>query len=184
MNKKPSVRRGDPLVLCACALMLASFALRLIWLCRLPGPGAGTLLLHGALPLSCCLLYALLLPLCGRRSLWATAIPVLLGCVFFALKAQSFSALHRALCLLLYLGVAALYTLTVCGVIPTRKLLLPLFGLPLLYHLFVEDLHTLCTAQPPLTLTEWLPELSVLLIMAALLCASLAMNRRRNINAG
>ena len=173
-RKKYYADKKDPLVWLSCGLMAASFCARLWWALTEPGLGGGALLLHAVLPLSCCLLYGLLLPLCGRRALWTTAVPALLGCVFFALKAQGFSPLHRGLCLLLYLAVAALYTLTVTGLLPTRRLLIPLFGLPLVYHLLVEDRNILRTAQPPLTLHQWLPEISVLLIMAALLCAALA----------
>lgn len=109
----------------------------------------------------------------GGDRLYRTAIPVWLGCVFFALKALTFpSAVHMALCLCLYALVAALYTATVTGYVPTQKLLWLLFGLPLLYHIFVEDMGR-----------EWtwntlLPELSVLCCMAALLGLSVAMKKR------
>ena len=50
------------------------------------------------------------------------------------------------------------------GYVPTRKLLWPLFGLPLLYHIFVED-----TQKIGWPLHDWLPEVSVLCCMASLL---------------
>lgn len=109
-----------------------------------------------------------------RDRLYRTAIPVWLGCVFFAQKALGFpSALHTVLCLLLYALVALLYTATVTGRVGTQRLLIPLFGLPMLYHIFVEDPEKL--SWP---LHECLPELSVLCCMAALLCLSLAMKKR------
>jgi len=98
---------------------------------------------------------------------------VWLGCAFFALKALTFpSVLHTVLCLCLYALVLVLYTATVTGRVPTQKLLIPLFALPLLYHIFVEDM------QKTWTLHTFLPELSVLCCMAALLCISLAMKKK------
>ena len=83
------------------------------------------------------------------------------------------------LCLCLYALVAVLYTATVTGRVPTQKLLWPLFALPLLYHIFVEDLQLYVFAEPPVPYFEWLPEISVLLIMAGLLCVSLGLERRK-----
>jgi hypothetical protein len=95
--------------------------------------------------------------------------------VFFAAKALTFpSLIHTVLCLCLYALVAALYTATVTGRVPTQKLLWLLFGLPMLYHIFVEDRQKL--GWP---LHDWLPELSVLCCMASLLCISLAMRKRK-----
>ena len=51
------------------------------------------------------------------------------------------------------------------------------FTLPLLYHIFVEDLAKLRAPVPP-TLVEWMPEFSVLLIMAALATATWGMKKR------
>ncbi len=130
------------------------------------------------LPLAACALFCALGGGRTGRQLKLTALPVLMGCVFFALKAGGFTPVHRALCLLLYLGVASLYTLTVWGMIPTPVPLILIFGLPLLYHIFVEDLGLLRTAGPtPATLDYLLLESSVLLILVALLCAALALRR-------
>ena len=86
-----------------------------------------------ALPLACNLLFILLVLTLGRRALWTTVLPVLLGVVFFIIKSFTFdSILHTILCILLYLLVAVLYTGTVFGRIRTKWLLVPLFGLPLL----------------------------------------------------
>ena len=85
---------------------------------------------------------------------------------------------HIILCLCLYTLVLVLYCLTVFGIIPTKKLLYPLFGLPLLYHVFIEDMKNYILAQPPVPIIEWLPEISVLLIMAGLLCLSVAMKKK------
>jgi hypothetical protein len=115
----------------------------------------------------------------GERCPQLTAISVLMGVVFFMVKAFTFETLtHTVLCLILYTAVLVLYTLTIFGVIRTKYLLYPLFGLPLLYHIFVEDMQIYVLADPRPPFFEWLPEISVLCIMAALLCVSVAMKKR------
>lgn len=132
-----------------------------------------------ALPLASNLLFILLVLTLGRRALWTTALPVLLGVVFFIIKSFTFdSILHTILCILLYLLVAALYTGTVFGRIRTKWLLVPLFGLPLLYHIFVEDLNAMRSATLP-TLPEGLQEISVLCTMLSLLLLSIAMKKKQ-----
>ena len=75
--------------------------------------------------------------------------------------------------------VAVLYTATAFGVIPTKWLLVPLFGLPFVYHIAVEDLAALRDAS--VTVASALQEISVLCIMLALLLTALAMKKHRNI---
>lgn len=113
----------------------------------------------------------------GRRTLLPTCVSVLGGVFYFLVKAFTFAHWwHTLLCCILYLAVLVLYTLTVTGVLPTKKLLYPLFGLPLAFHLFVEDIFVY--VLPGASLQQWLPELSVLTIIASLLCAGLAMERK------
>lgn len=131
-----------------------------------------------ALPLACNLLFILLVLTLGRRALWTTVLPVLLGVVFFIIKSFSFdSILHTILCICLYLAVAFIYTATVFGVIRTKWLLLPLFGLPLIVHIYL-DRDMIAPADKAVELSELLPEISVLCIMAALLCICFAMKKR------
>ena len=132
-----------------------------------------------ALPVASCLLFILLVLLLGRRALWATSLPVLMGVAFFIIKAFGFeSRLHMVLCLLLYLVVAVLYVITVFALIPTKWLLVPLFALPFLYHVLVEDLPALNNAESPVSFAAGMQEMSVLCIMLALLCLSLAMIKK------
>ena len=108
-----------------------------------------------------------------------TALSVLMGVVFFMVKAFTFETMtHTVLCLILYTAVLVLYSLTVFGILRTKYLLYPLFGLPLLYHIFVEDMQIYILADPRPPFFEWLPEISVLCIMAALLCVSVAMKKK------
>lgn len=117
----------------------------------------------------------------GNRTLAPTCLSVLGGVFFFIVKAFTFDAMwHTILCCILYTAVLVLYCLTVLGVIPTKKLLYPLFGLPLAFHLFVEDMKNYVLTDPPADLWTWLPEISVLCIMAGLLCLSFAMEKQKN----
>jgi hypothetical protein len=115
----------------------------------------------------------------GEKYPQLTAVSVLMGVVFFMVKAFTFETLtHTVLCLILYTAVLVLYSLTIFGIIRTKYLLYPLFGLPLLYHIFVEDMQIYVLADPRPPFFEWLPEISVLCIMAALLCVSVAMRKK------
>ena len=87
-----------------------------------------------------------------RKAFFVSVLPVLLGVVFFIIKSLTFeSKIHMVLCVLLYLVVAVLYTGTVTGSIGTKWLLPPLFGLPFIYHVFVEDLPALSNTAQPVT---------------------------------
>ena len=167
----PSIRG---MVLLSALLMVGSGLIRAAWAIGEPELSPSIFLFQVPLPLWANLCFVWILFLDGRERLYRSAIPVWLGCAFFAVKAFYFvSILHTVLCLLLYALVAALYAATVIGVIPTQAFLWPLFGLPMLYHIFVESRQ-----KTGWTLHEWLPELSVLCCMAALLCLSLSMRRR------
>ena len=133
-----------------------------------------------ALPLMCNILFILCLVLLGKKALWLSAVPVILGVVFFIIKSFTFDSwLHTVLCILLYLLVAVLYTGTVFGIIRTKWLLLPLFGLPFLYHIFVEDLAALRDTANPVTLSAGLQEISVLCVMLALFFTAIAMKKKK-----
>jgi hypothetical protein len=75
----------------------------------------------------------------------------------------------------LYLAVLVLFCGTLLGFLPTKKLLYPLFGLPLVYHILVEDTQYYFFADPPVPVWYWMPEISVLCIMAGLLCLSISL---------
>ena len=131
-----------------------------------------------ALPIGSALLLMVLVWLFGRRALWLSFIPVILGAVFFIIKSLGFeSTVHTVLCILLYSAVIALYTGTVFGVIRTKWILVLLFGLPFLYHIFVEDLPALRDTVNPVSFSGGMQEMSVLCIMLGLFCLSLSMKK-------
>lgn len=139
---------------------------------------AGFVTFQIALPILCNLLFIVLVLYAGRRFFSLTFIPVILGVMFFIIKAFGFdSILHTILCICLYLAVAFIYTATVFGVIRTKWLLAPLFGLPLIVHIYL-DRDMIAPKGQTVALAELLPEISVLCIMAALLCICVAMKRR------
>ncbi len=167
------VEPGCTLARLACAFMACSMVLRLVWCARFPGELSGSAVFtQGVLPLLSAAVFIFCLLRYGKKALWISFFPVLGGVIFFLTKAAGFVWWHRALCTLLYLSVAALYGLTVFGVLPTRRLLVPLFGIPLAYHLVVQDLIQNLSVY---SAAQWLKECSVLCIMAALLTASIAM---------
>jgi len=114
-----------------------------------------------------CLLPWPLLALFGRRTIVPLTAPVAGFVVFFLYKALSFSSvLHTVLCTILYLAVLVFFLLTALGVLRTRIFLILLAGLPLLVHIIMDfsDYEGFFL---------FLPELSVLLLMASLLCLAL-----------
>ena len=114
----------------------------------------------------------------GRRALWMTFVPVILGAVFFIIKSLGFeSTVHTVLCILLYAAVIALYSGTVFGLIQTKWILVVLFGLPFLYHIFIEDLPALGDTVNPVSFSGGMQEMSVLCIMLGLFCLSISMKK-------
>lgn len=134
-----------------------------------------------ALPLGCNVLFILCLLLLGKHLFSLTSLPVLLGVVFFIIKSFTFDSwIHTILCILLYLLVAVLYTATAFGALRTKWLLVPLFGLPFIYHIFVEDLPAL--SDGTLSFAAGMQEMSVLCVMLALLCTAFAMKKKKPVS--
>lgn len=165
---------------------LAVFFMLLSMLCRLLGywgfwanQSSEFVLTQIALPLLSCALFIVVILYMGKRFFSLSFIPVVLGVVFFVIKAFTFdSIIHTILCICLYIAIALIYTATVFGIIRTKWLLAPLFGLPLLYHILVEDRNTLLANENAMSLGDWLPEISVLCIMMALFFICFAMKKR------
>ena len=130
------------------------------------------------LPILSALLMILFVWLCGRRALWMTAIPVFLGVVFFIVKSLSFeNQLHTVFCILLYIVILGVYFCTVFGILKTKWFLVLLFGLPFLYHVFIEDLAALRDVAHPVSFAAGMQEMSVLCIMLGLFFLSLSMKK-------
>lgn len=162
----------------SCGLMLASLALRLAAYLLLPG-GVGLfhIISQIAVPALCNVLFVVIVCKGGDRAPTALILPVALGVAFFIIKAADFMWWHQLLCTLLYLLVAVLFIMTVTGRIPGKTLLTLVFALPLLFHI-AEDLYNALRGAPHMDARAWLLEGSVLCIMAALLCLTLALSPR------
>ena len=131
------------------------------------------------LPVLCALLLILCVLLLGKKGFFLSFIPVLLGVVFFVFKSLSFESwMHTVLCVILYVVVAVLYTATVIGWIHTKWLLPPLFGLPFLYPVAVEDIPALVKTPESVSFAAGMQEMSVLCIMAALFCIGMGLKKR------
>lgn len=136
--------------------------------------------IHYVNVIAACLLFAVAVLIFGETFPQLTALSVLMGVVFFMVKAFTFETrIHTILCLILYTAVLVLYSLTVFGIIRTKYVLYPLFGLPFLYHVIAEDSQYYYLADPMPPFREWLPEISVLCIMASLFFIAVAMKRNR-----
>ncbi len=136
------------------------------------------MVMHVIIPLVSCVLLILCISFLGKKGFFLSCVPVILGVVFFIYKSFSFeSRIHMVLCILLYLVVAVLYTGTVIGSIHTKWLLPPLFGLPFIYHVFVEDLPALSNTAVPVSFADGMQEMSVLCIMAALFCVGMGLKK-------
>lgn len=165
-------------VFAALGFMVMAAALRL-WYYLPMEVDAGTKLLHLWLPVAAAAVFLFGFVMGGGWVKPMAVVSVVLGVVFFILKARNFDPVHQLLCTILYVLVLVLFTLTVLGLLPTKKLLYPLFGLPLLYHIVVEDTKAYFFADPPVPVRQWMPELSVLCIMAALLCLSISLRTEK-----
>jgi len=178
MRSSPySIQNSHPAAVASITLMCVAVVLRCVYYIHTPTTFP-TLFIYLLLPAAAALSFAWILLRQGKKHLHLTIWSVLMGVIFFIIKATTFpSMLHTILCILLYLIVLCVYSLTILGVFPTKKLLYPLFGLPLIYHIFVEDLQIYIFADPMPIFWEWLPEISVLCIMGALFSAAFAMKK-------
>ena len=157
--------------------MTLAMLVRVIYYC-VRGSENITLITHCVLPSISCILVVLFIVFCGER-IKLTIIPVVMGVIFFMIKAFDFTTVTQtAFCITLYSAVAIIYSFVLYGIIPTKKVLYLLFGLPLIAHVFVEDMVNYVFASPRPPFIEWLPETSVLFIMAGLLLLSLSLERK------
>ncbi len=176
INVKIPLRKPSAVI--SCIIMLMSAVIRIVH--YIPKEiDLTTLTVHILMPCTAVILFVLGMIAGGIKCIVMSSAAVVMGIAFFIIKAFSFTPLHQTLCTILYVTVLTLYTLTVYGYLPTKKLLYPLFGLPLLYHIFVEDTKLYFFADPSVPVWEWMPEISVLCIMAALFMQSVAMETEK-----
>lgn len=140
---------------------------------------ASFLLTQILLPIVCCLCIIVYILLMGKHLFELTIIPVVLGAVFFIVRALSFgSMLKTVLCILLYIVIMIVYVGVVFGVIRSKWWLVPAFGLPFLYRLLVVDIRALQDTANPVSFADGSQEMSVLCMLLAMVLLSLAMKKK------
>lgn len=174
---KISQKNGSAGAVAAAVLMLFAAAARVAayWDVIPAGTrGSSFLYLQFILPLACNVFFAIFVLAFGKKAMWPTILPVIMGCIFFIARITdpannvAVGTWHIALCCCLYTLVGVMYTLTVTGVIRAKWPLVLVFGLPLLYHIIEGIYKTVAINGGVLTMAFNLPEISVLLIMTSL----------------
>jgi len=173
-----TIPRSGKALRAALGFMAAAAVIRLAYYLPMKMTPADALV-HLWMPVTAAAVFLLGFALGKRWAKPGVVTAVVIGVAFFILKAQTFAPLHKTLCTILYIAVLVLFTSTVLGLLPTKKLLYPLFGLPLIYHILVEDTQLYFFAEPPVPVWDWLPEVSVLCIMAGLLCLSVSLEAEK-----
>ena len=176
---KYKVDKNKWMIRLAVCLMYVSIVCRLIaywgfWL----EPGADETFTRVYLPIVCCIVFIVFIKLFGNKGLWTTSFPVMLIAVFLILETFEFDIWWiKAGSIFLYLVVATIYTMTVFGKIKTKWLLVFCVGTPIVYHLAFQDRTSLLTASEPNVILAWLPEISQMCFLIALLFITLAIEK-------
>ena len=114
-----------------------------------------------------------------REPLWLSTIPVAFAFVSLMFKLflnpRYQGALHHVLTILLYLALLAIWILTMTGVLRIKWILAGLIALPLLIHLFGEDLPIWLGKAAPISYVRWMQEAALLSMMLSMLFFILAM---------
>ena len=173
-GKRFAIGTGRMATHLACGFMALSAVIRL-WHYLPQTMDSFTFWIHMLLPTMAMVLFVLMVPFGGKVGKTGAILATVLGVAFFIVKATTFEPLHQTLCTILYSAVLVLFCGTLLGLFPTKKLLYPLFSLPLIYHILVEDTQAYFFADPPVPVWYWMPEISVLCIMAGLLCLSIGL---------
>lgn len=153
--------------------MLLSFAARLWHYWGFWGDGY-PLWIWGAqivLPLLACLGFAASMLAPGRLGIHLSILPALMGVTFFMAKASFFTTWHMLVCHTLYTLVGGLYCFTIMGMVRSVRWLQLSVALPLAFHVVMDVVRLV---RDGMNFFAFLSELSVLLIMAGLLFASVA----------
>ena len=132
--------------------------------------------------LGSCLLYGLSLLLFGRKWLWITTGPFVLGVMAFVARLFTYDNLLQVeasiprmlISMLFYLVVTAVYSATVCGGLRGKWFLVLLFLFPLAGHV-VFDIIPAFRQGVSLSASQILAELSVLIVLIGMVFTALSM---------
>ncbi len=133
------------------------------------------------LPVLCAALMIIILIKYGKTKLIISTIPVSLGVLSFVFKLfidpRFDSLLHHIVCALLYSAIIILWFFTVSGKIRSKWIIVILFALPFLFHIFVEDARVLLGYSSVLSASMWLKEFSMLCMMFGLSMCGLSFEK-------
>ena len=133
--------------------------------------------------LSASLMIAVIL-LFGRNALWLSVLPVCIGVLAFAFKLSidphGTGSLHHFSAVVLYIMIIVLWTLTVLYIIRTKWILVILFLVPFIKHVFVNVIPVLMHKTAPLSFSSWMKEFSMLFFMLALFFCALSFEDSNN----
>lgn len=183
MHHSFGLSRGNILTWLSAALLIASAVLRIVYYASggKEGYSLGSwrTFLMIILPVAAAVFFAAEVIIHGRDRLYKIGFAVLLGTAFFAARIFALynegdafvsKPWHVIASLVLYAAALIIWELTSNAArIKTKWLAVLVFTLPLLYHLFVNDIPSWTKS---FNLHEALPEISVLLIMAGLAAAA------------
>ena len=172
------VDKNSLLVKTAVIFMAASAVLRIIGVWGLWDSAFFTTT-QIVMPIACNVLFILCLLFLGGKFFSLSSISVLLGAVFFIVKATDFVWWKMLISIIAYLATAVLYTAVAFGIVRTKWPLVPVFAVPFAVHL-AYDISRLGDTVNPVTLSDGMQELSVLCIILSLLFTSLAVKKQKN----
>lgn len=133
-----------------------------------------------ALPVVCAVLFILFILLLGRVALWTTILPVLGGAAFFILEATGgHEQLRMILCIVLAFFASFIYTATLAGMIRTKWMNVIVFLGILVYQGIFIAYPVFTNQDTPVSFVNGMALLSSIGIVFAMLCASLAIRRRK-----
>lgn len=130
------------------------------------------------LPTAGAMLFAVLLFTLGKAAFWTTFLPVVLGAVAVGAESLGYETwLETALCMLLALLTAVVYTATAFGKIRTKWIGAALYALLIGYMFLFRDRELLSSLASASAQTV-LKELALFSALLALLFTALSMHRR------
>ena len=172
------VEKGSFFVHVSVTLLVLSIAARLLG--TMTAWGSMTdLIIQVLLPVGSALLFILFILLLGRVALWSTILPVLGGAAFFILSVfEKDASWPLFICIALAFLAAFMYTATLAGMIRTKWLLVLVFLLIFAYQVY-RAIPAFMETTTTLRFVDGMALLSSLGFVFAMLCASLALRRKK-----
>ncbi|MBR0040292.1 MAG: hypothetical protein IJP64_02820 [Oscillospiraceae bacterium] len=176
------VEKGSFFAHVSVTLLVLSIAARFLGTMNLWGDMT-QLMIQTLLPVGSALLFILFILLLGRIALWTTILPVLGGAAFFILSSFGKEPLTLFICIALAFLAVFLYTATLTGMIRTKWILVLVFMMIIAYQIIFRAIPVFGDMQNPVSFLDGMALLSTLGFVLAMLCAALALRRRKAVKA-